>query len=63
MQKKMYIQLDPKDDVMVALQDLPQGTRVDAGAGFAVELTEKIPAKHKCFRRIQDIQVREEIVL
>ena len=61
MQKKMYIQLDPKDDVMVALQDLPQGTRVDAGAGVAVELTEKIPAKHKFFLR--DLQKGDNIIM
>src|SRR5687767_3689651 len=61
MQKKSYIQLDPKDDVMVALQDLPQGTRIDTVPGTTVELTEKIPAKHKFFLR--DVQKGDNIIM
>lgn len=61
MQKRMYIQLDPKDDVMVALEDLPQGTRVDPVTGVTVELTEKIPAKHKFFLR--NLQKGDNIIM
>lgn len=49
MQKRMYIKLDPKDNVMVALQDLAAGTLVDTGSGNELILLEKIPAKHKFF--------------
>src|SRR5689334_19547672 len=48
-QKKMYVQLDPKDNVMVALQDLQPGMAIDTGNGGNLHLTEKIPAKHKFF--------------
>lgn len=49
MQKKPYIQLHPKDNVMVALQDLPQGMEIDIGEGKQLILLEKVPAKHKFF--------------
>jgi len=40
------IQLDPHDNVLVALVDLPAGERVDY-AGQTYSLTMNIPAKHK----------------
>lgn len=49
MQKKLYLKLDPKDNVMVALQDLAAGTQVDTGDGNTLVLLEKIGAKHKFF--------------
>jgi altronate hydrolase len=49
MQKKMYVQLDPKDNVMVALQDLQAGMAINTGNGTDLNLKEKIPAKHKFF--------------
>jgi altronate hydrolase len=49
MQKKMYVQLDPKDNVMVALQDLQPGTTIGTANGSNLQLLEKIPAKHKFF--------------
>lgn len=45
----MYVQLDPKDNVMVALQDLQPGMAIDTGNGTDLHLVEKIPAKHKFF--------------
>jgi altronate hydrolase len=61
MQKKMYVQLDPKDNVMVALQDLPQEMEIITGDGSTLKLTEKIPAKHKFF--LQDIGQGSNIIM
>lgn len=44
----MYIKLDPKDNVMVALQDLAPGTIIETGDKPLV-LLDKIGAKHKFF--------------
>jgi altronate hydrolase len=49
MQKKMYVQLDPKDNVMVALQDLQPGMTVGLGNGTGIQLKDRIQAKHKFF--------------
>lgn len=48
MPKESYIKLDPKDNVMVALQDLAKGTVINAG-DRVLELVEDIKAKHKFF--------------
>lgn len=45
----MYLKLDPKDNVMVALQDLAAGTTIHTGDGNELVLLEKISAKHKFF--------------
>ena len=57
----MYIQLDPKDNVMVALQDLPQGMEISTLERGTLQLTEKIPAKHKFF--LQDIAKGSNIIM
>ncbi len=57
----MYIQLDPKDNVMVALQDLPQGMEISNGDRGPLQLAEKIPAKHKFF--LQDIAKGSNIIM
>src|SRR5260370_42715866 len=54
------IQLDPRDNVLVALADLPLGERV-ANSGVTYTLTAAIPAKHKF--AMQDFAVGEEIVM
>ena len=61
MQKSIYIRLDAKDNVMVALQDLPDGMIIDTGNGSILRLTEKIPAKHKFF--LQDLPPGSDIIM
>ena len=46
MHKKNFLQIDPIDNLIVALTDLASGTVVDI-AGKTVELQQDIPAKHK----------------
>lgn len=41
-----YLQIHPKDNVLVALQDLPAGKQIDFN-GSTVQLKQNIPAKHK----------------
>ena len=44
--KKTYLQIHPSDNVLVALQDLPQGTVIEwDNKSFA--LLEHVAAKHK----------------
>lgn len=54
------MKLDPKDNVMVALQDLPPGTVVHTENG-SLQLTEKIGAKHKFF--LSDIPAGGNIIM
>lgn len=61
MQKSMYIRLDPKDNVMVALQDLQEGMMIDTGNGAMLQLAEKIPAKHKFF--LQNLSPGSNIIM
>lgn len=49
MERKMYIKLDAKDNVMVALQDLAPGMVIETGNGKTIVLLDKIGAKHKFF--------------
>ena len=51
-----YIRLDPKDNVIVALQDLPPGTVINAG-DRVLEVIENIPAKHKLFIDDLDLEI------
>ncbi|RYF19073.1 MAG: altronate dehydratase, partial [Flavobacteriales bacterium] len=54
------LKIDVKDNVLVALSDLPQGTEVDfEGSQYA--LLEDIPAKHKFF--MNDMSAGEEIFM
>ena len=45
-EKHSYVRIHPKDNVLVALQNLPQGTEINF-EGQTFKLTEKIDAKHK----------------
>lgn len=55
-----FLQIDPHDNVLVALQLLEKGTSVE-WAGGIITLTENIPAKHKFF--IRDMETGEEIFM
>ena len=44
--KNPVLQLDPRDNVLIALQDLRKGERIDF-SGRTYELTTDVPAKHK----------------
>ncbi len=44
--KKTFLKIHPNDDVLVALQDLPKGQKIDA-EGIEIELQHDIAAKHK----------------
>ena len=54
------IRLDPRDNVLVALADLPSGERI-VNSGVTCTLTANIPAKHKFATR--DFAVGAEIVM
>lgn len=41
-----FLQIHPDDNLLVALQQLPKGTRIEV-KGVAVELVDDVPAKHK----------------
>ena len=55
-----YLQIHPQDNVLVALQDLPQG-KVIRFAGNLIILQDAIPAKHKLF--IRDLGVGDEVIM
>jgi altronate hydrolase len=58
--KETFLRIHPKDNVLVALQDLQQGTTINfEGDSFA--LTEKIAAKHKF--SIVELQPGDEIFM
>jgi altronate hydrolase len=46
MQKQNYLQIDPRDNLIVALTELEAGTQIDI-AGASLRLKDPIPAKHK----------------
>lgn len=54
-----YIQINPVDNVMVAIQDLPAGEKVSAGE-TELEVKEEIPAGHKV--ALRDFAVGDNIV-
>ena len=62
MQPGMGISLviHPNDNVIVALKDLPKGSRIDQG-GSSIELIEDIPSKHKIF--MFDMNEGEEVYM
>lgn len=60
MPRESYLRLDPKDNVIVALQDLPPGTVINAG-DRVLEVIENIPAKHKLF--INDLDTGGDITM
>jgi altronate hydrolase len=58
--QKQTLQLDPRDNVLIALTDLKQGQTVEhAGAAYA--LISSIPAKHKF--AMQDLAVGSDVVM
>ncbi|MDB5147022.1 MAG: altronate dehydratase, partial [Mucilaginibacter sp.] len=59
-QKETYLRIHPHDNVLVALQDLPQGT-VIAFDGQTFTLVDKIAAKHKF--AINELPVGKEIYM
>jgi altronate hydrolase len=58
--KKLFLQIHPIDNVLVALQDLPKGKEIDwNNQHFA--LKEDIKAKHKFF--INDVNIGDDVVM
>src|SRR5690606_34162032 len=55
-----YIQIDPADNVLVALQDLPAGKEI-IWKEQRFELLESIPAKHKFF--IEDVVPAGDVIM
>ena len=60
MQKLKTLKIHPKDNVFVALTDIPQGESVAVGEGL-IALVEDIKAKHKF--AIIDFAVGDEIYM
>lgn len=58
--KNVVLKINPVDNVLVALQDIPAGATVDYN-GTPYMVTEAIPAKHKFF--MQDMAARDEIYM
>jgi len=58
--KKLVIKINHADNVLVALQDLPQGTTVEH-EGNSYVTQEEIPAKHKFF--MQDMHAGDEVMM
>jgi altronate hydrolase len=59
-EKTTFIQIDPLDNVLVALQDLPASTVLKFN-NTQITLKENIPAKHKLF--IGDMQTGDEVFM
>jgi altronate hydrolase len=58
--QKQVLQLDPRDNVLIALTDLKQGQTVEH-AGDAYSLGSSIPAKHKF--AMQDLGIGSDVVM
>ncbi len=58
--KQRVLQVHPKDNVLVALQDLPRGEQVIFN-GITYVLQDVIPAKHKFF--LQDMKTGDAIIM
>jgi altronate hydrolase len=58
--KNKILRINPKDNVLVALQDIEQGEKVFF-EGLEYETLEKIPAKHKFF--MQDLPQGSEVMM
>ncbi|HFK5503034.1 TPA: UxaA family hydrolase [Elizabethkingia anophelis] len=58
--KNKILRINPKDNVLVALQDVEQGEKV-LFEGLEYEVLEKIPAKHKFF--MQDLPQGSEVMM
>ena len=55
-----FLKIHDRDNVIVALQTLPRGTKVSLGEGDIVAAHEEIPAGHKM--AIRDIPVGSEVI-
>jgi altronate hydrolase len=55
-----YLQIHPKDNVLVALQDLPAGKQIEFN-GSTVQLKQNVPAKHKF--PLKDLQPGDSVVM
>ena len=53
-----YAQIDPRDNIIVAIQDLSKGEEVSV-AGQTLTLTDDIQAKHKFALKGSSLQVRK----
>ncbi len=58
--KSAFLVIDPKDNVLVALRNIPKGSTIKIN-GSAIELTEDIPSKHKMF--MCDLNTGDEIYM
>ncbi|WP_407535035.1 UxaA family hydrolase [Elizabethkingia miricola] len=58
--KNKILRINPKDNVLVALQDIEQGEKV-LFEGLEYETLEKIPAKHKFF--MHDLPLGSEVMM
>ncbi|RYD90079.1 MAG: altronate dehydratase, partial [Sphingobacteriales bacterium] len=58
--KTNILKINPKDNVLVALQDLPQHTIIEF-EGLAIALQETIPAKHKFY--IHDMNTADAVIM
>jgi altronate hydrolase len=58
--KQLFLQIQPGDNVLVALKDLPSGSVIELG-GRQILVQEDIPAKHKIF--IGDMQIDENVIM
>ena len=46
--KQLILKVNPKDNVLVALQNLSKGDKIEF-EGLSIDLQEDIPAKHKFY--------------
>jgi altronate hydrolase len=60
MEPKIFLQMDSRDNVLVALKDLKKGTRIESG-GKSIVLQDDIPVKHKFFTT--DIKKGGDIIM
>ena len=58
--KRSVLQLDPRDNVLIALTDLKAGTSVEFGSN-AYSLSTDVPAKHKFAMR--DLDIGDEVTM
>jgi altronate hydrolase len=60
MEAPSYLQLDARDNVLVALEDLKKGTSISLPF-VSITLQDDIPAKHKFF--IADLQPGDDVIM
>jgi len=58
--KSIFLQINTKDNVLVALQDLQKGSLIQF-ENFNIELQEDIPAKHKFY--LNDMQAGDAVIM